>query len=80
MRKALYAVFVLLAIAHQDFWNWDRAQLYFGFLPSGLAYHAAFTLVVVLFWILMIRFAWPDEVERFAEEGESADTSAGGRR
>lgn len=79
MRKALYAVFIVLAIAHQDFWNWDRAELHFGFLPTGLAYHAAYTLVVVLFWTLMIRFAWPHEVERFGEEGEAADGSTGGR-
>lgn len=80
MRKLLYAVLVILALLHQDFWNWDRAHLYFGFLPSGLAYHAAYTLVVVFFWILVVRFAWPHEVERFVEEGEAAEDSAGGRR
>lgn len=80
MKNVLYALLLVLALAHQDFWNWDRTHLYFGFLPSGLAYHTVYTLIVVVFWILMIRFAWPDDVERFAEEGEISDPGAGGRR
>ena len=38
-------VFVVLAILHQDFWNWDNKNLVFGFMPVGLAYHALYSLV-----------------------------------
>ncbi len=66
MKKALYPTLLILALLHQDFWNWGGTHLYLGFLPSGLAYHAAYTLVVVIFWCAVVRFAWPHELEEFA--------------
>jgi hypothetical protein len=60
---------VLIVFAlHQDVWNWTRMEpLVFGFLPMGLAYHAAYSiLAAVTMWVL-VRFAWPQELERAAE-------------
>ena len=41
-------------------------------MPVGLFYHAMYSLVAAFFWYLVIRFAWPEEVEKWAE-GESGD-------
>jgi predicted exporter len=57
-------VIVLLYALHQDFWLWRSARpLVFGFLPVGLAYHAAFTLVVAAFLAVLVRWAWPSHLE-----------------
>lgn len=65
--------FLILAVLHQDFWNWDNARLVFGFLPAGLAYHAAFSVVASLFWLAVNRFAWPEHIERWAEDSPATD-------
>ncbi|MEM6910607.1 MAG: hypothetical protein AAF555_03405 [Verrucomicrobiota bacterium] len=65
--------FLLLAILHQDEWNWDNGHLVFGFLPVGLAYHAAYSLVVALFWALVIRWAWPRHLEDWADQPEDSE-------
>lgn len=55
----------LLYVLHQDFWFWCEARpLVFGFLPVGLAYHAAFTLAASLLMIVLVRVAWPSHLER----------------
>jgi hypothetical protein len=58
-----FIVFVLFAL-HQDFWFWREARpLVFGFLPIGLAYHAAYTIASsVLLWWLVRRY-WPEHLE-----------------
>ncbi len=46
--KKLLLLLLILAVyaAHQDFWNWGKADpLIFGFLPVGLAYHAAYSIL-----------------------------------
>ena len=55
---ALIAV-VVFVILHQDFWLWDDARLLLGFLPSGLAYHAAYSVATAGLWALIVRYAWP---------------------
>jgi len=61
-------VFIILAILHQDVWNWDNANLVFGFLPVGLAYHAAYSLIAATFWAIVMKFAWPTRLEEWADE------------
>ena len=63
-------IFIVLAVLHQDFWNWDNATLVFGFMPAGLAYHAAYSLVAATFWGVVIKFAWPHKLEEWAEGGD----------
>jgi hypothetical protein len=62
---ALVALVTALAYAlHQDFWLWRTARpLVFGFLPAGLAYHAAYTIAVSLFMWLLVRYNWPSHLE-----------------
>jgi hypothetical protein len=65
------ATLVLYAL-HQDFWFWGQARpLVFGFLPVGLAYHAAYCVVSsLLMWRLVLR-AWPQHLEDEAEAASS---------
>jgi len=67
---AFIVVFILLAVLHQDVWNWDNANLVFGFLPMGLAYHAAYSLIAAAFWAVVIKFAWPTHLEKWADGTE----------
>ncbi|MGJ8695698.1 MAG: DUF3311 domain-containing protein [Verrucomicrobiaceae bacterium] len=64
----IIAVFLLLAVLHQDVWNWDKADLVFGFMPIGLAYHAAYSLVAAAFWTIVMKVAWPTHLEEWADE------------
>ena len=64
-----------LYLLHQDIWFWDVAQpLVFGFLPVGLFYHAVYSVAIALFMILLVRVAWPAELEREVER-ESPDSA-----
>jgi len=63
----IFIVFLVLAVLHQDFWNWDKADLVFGFMPIGLFYHACYSLVAALFWGVVITIAWPTKLEKWAE-------------
>ena len=66
---------VALYALHQDIWFWDVAQpLVFGFLPVGLFYHAVYSVAIALFMILLVRVAWPVELEREVER-ESPDSA-----
>ena len=72
----LLAAFVaLLYVLHQDVWFWYSSRpLVFGFLPIGLAYHAAYCVAVAGLMWLLVRYAWPshleDAVEHRARTGE----------
>ena len=76
IRILLAAAIVALYALHQDIWFWGMARpLVFGFLPIGLAYHAAYCVVAaVLMWALT-RLAWPAHLD---EDG-SASNPAGER-
>ena len=63
-------VFVVLAILHQDAWNWDNSNLVLGFLPVGLAYHAGYSIVAATFWAIVIKLAWPHHLEEWADGGD----------
>ena len=53
-----------LYLLHQDWWNWQQAEpLLFGFLPRGLAYHAAYSLLAAVMMGLLVQFAWPKELD-----------------
>ena len=62
MAAALYAL-------HQDVWFWREARpLVFGFLPIGLAYHAAYTLAVSAMMAWLVRTRWPAHLEHDSPE------------
>lgn len=74
MKKSTVVIliaFVVLAVLHQDFWNWDSARLVFGFMPIGLAYHALYSIVAATFWFIVMKVAWPTELEKWADGGDT---------
>ena len=62
--------FFVLVVLHQDTWFWNDRTLWFGFLPAGLGYHAAYSVVAALFWFLVSQFAWPHRIDQWAEESD----------
>ncbi|MES2923862.1 MAG: hypothetical protein V4819_20070 [Verrucomicrobiota bacterium] len=60
--------FVALFLLHHDFWNWSNGNLVFGFIPVGLAYHAGYSIVVSIFWVFVVRYAWPHSIEKWGDE------------
>ncbi len=67
--KFAWGFILLLAILHWDFWFWSDRTLLFGFMPIGLAYQAGISLAAALGWAMVIKYAWPSDVERWADEG-----------
>ena len=70
-RRLVWGLVIVLGILHWDFWAWDDQSLVFGFMPMTLAYQAAFSLACVGVWFMAIRFAWPDDLEAWADEGDA---------
>lgn len=58
----LYAALAALYLLHNDLWLWNDRRLIFG-LPAGLAYHIAFCAAASLVFWLLVRHAWPEELE-----------------
>lgn len=63
----VFAVFLL----HQDCWNWQKAEPFvFGFLPAGLAYHAGYAVLAAIMMALLVKFAWPTDLDRIESKLE----------
>ena len=64
MRFVAVAAVAALYVLHQDVWFWhDARPLVFGFLPIGLFYHVAFTVVTAGVMWLLVTYAWPSNLE-----------------
>lgn len=60
MRFILASVVIAVYFLHQDLWFWRTARpLVFGFLPIGLFYHAVFCILCSAVMVLLVKFAWP---------------------
>ena len=66
-KKSLLALLILAVfLLHQDCWNWTKTEpLVFGFLPVGLAYHAGYAILAAVMMALLVKFAWPAELDQF---------------
>jgi hypothetical protein len=65
IKKFLLFLLILgMYLAHQDSWNWTKADpLVFGFLPVGLAYHAAYSIMTAVMMAILVALAWPRHLE-----------------
>ncbi len=72
----VWTVFAVLFIVHQDVWFWNDPRLVFGWLPIGLAWHTGFSIAAALLWAAAIRWAWPHQIEAWAELEDSIDDEA----
>ncbi|PQO43133.1 DUF3311 domain-containing protein [Blastopirellula marina] len=70
MKYLVWSLVVVLIILHQDFWNWDNADLVFGFLPVTLLYQVCISLGAGITWFLAVQFAWPQELEYIEQQLE----------
>jgi len=69
-----------LYVLHQDFWFWRTANpLVFGVIPIGLFYHACYTLATAFALWLLVKHAWPSELEDEGRQGKM-ETGRGGDR
>lgn len=69
MKKWFVIVAVLaLLVAHQDYWQWSRTDLVYGFVPYNMAYHIGISAVTAVVWILVCLFCWPRNMEVVAQE------------
>lgn len=69
-RTFLLVVLLAAIVLHHDFWWWEASWPVLGFLPIGLAYHAALSLAAALFWAVVTRGNWCNDDDR-DESGES---------
>jgi hypothetical protein len=64
MKKWLIAMLIAAMVAvHHDFWNWRDARLVFDILPVGLAYHALYAILCSLVMALLVKLAWPRDLD-----------------
>lgn len=76
MKWLIAVAVVAMIVAHQDFWLWNDRTLVFGFVPIGLLYHGLFSLTASLLMVVLVRHAWPSELEQIEAE-EKKSTAAG---
>ncbi len=77
MRLRLLIAVVALYILHQDLWFWRTAHpMVFGFIPVGLFYQACFSVAASLVMWLLVKYAWPAQLEREIEERDPEEDSA----
>ena len=51
---------------------WTDKSLLFGFLPVGLGFQMLISILAAIAWALVIKYAWPDWIEEWAESGEDS--------
>jgi len=71
LTKLLLTLLVLVVyLLHQDFWNWKKADLILGFMPVGLAYQAAYSILAAITMAVLVKFAWPKHLENVQPQNE----------
>ena len=66
-RPLLIIIVIALYLLHQDIWFWRTAEpIIFGILPIGLFYHVCYTLAVSIMMWLLVKYAWPSQLEERA--------------
>lgn len=62
--KLLTLWIIIVFALHQDVWNWTQAApLLFGLLPPGLTYHLGYSVLAAITMALLVRFAWPAQLD-----------------
>lgn len=68
MKYALAMLALVVYLLHQDFWFWTDKTLIFGFVPIGLFYHAMYAVLAAMLMAILVRYAWPHELDEIEEE------------
>ena len=78
MTLLLTLLVAVLYVLHQDIWFWRTARpLVFGFVPIGLAYHAAYSVAAALVLAVLVRFAWPAHLEAEVDSAPGSEREPG---
>lgn len=73
MKTPILLLLITYYALHQDFWNWTAARpLIFGFVPIGLMYHVLYAAGAAVVMTLLVRWAWPEGLEAWAEKEPEA--------
>ena len=70
--KIFWLFFAVLLVLHQDFWNWSTEAVSLVGIPTGLFYHAIFSIACSLLGVWAVIRAWPAKWEKYAEEETEA--------
>ena len=62
---------IVMVVLHQDVWLWNDPRLVFGFVPVGLAYHAAYSVLAAVVMAIIVKLAWPRHLERDRRSSKS---------
>ncbi len=79
MKWGLALLVAIVILLHQDYWNWTDKSLVLGFLPIGLAYHAAYAFVATITMAILVKYAWPyhlEEVDKITTPSEPMEGQA----
>jgi len=68
---ALVVLVCVVFVLHQDIWNWTNKTLLMGFMPIGLAYHAGYALLCMVTMAILVRFAWPRNLDSDETGGQA---------
>ena len=71
VRGILYAALVALLALHNDFWQWENPRIFLG-LPIGFTYHILYAVAASALMLLMVKFAWPSQLEVKDDDDEEA--------
>jgi hypothetical protein len=78
MKKLLlFLLIVGVYVLHQDYWNWKNSDLVFGFVPVGLAYHAAYSVLAAIMMAVLVQCAWPEHLEETEPHDADAEKKKG---
>jgi hypothetical protein len=70
----LTLLFLAVLILRNDFWNWETHHpLLFDCIPVGLWWQGMVSILAALMMWLMVRLAWPHELERLAKRHDSTE-------
>ena len=73
----LTLVAIVVIVLRHDYWNWDTPYpLLFGILPVGLWWQGLVSLLAAGLMWMMVRFAWPAELEDEALAAEQKRSDA----
>jgi len=77
MKWVLYLATIALIVLHQDWWNWSKPGLAFGFLPVGLWYHALYCVAAAVLLALFVKFCWPAHLEQVEARADQPSEPGG---
>lgn len=80
MKYVFWILVLALLVAHQDYWQWDRNELVFGFMPYTMVYNIGISIATALLWIFVCTFMWPKQYEVELDDAQSTSKFDGGQQ